>query len=515
MAHTKTKVKKIKSQKIILLAVVLMIFAFLGAYLLLNSKADVGSTANIWVASNGNDSGSNCTRSSAIANPDSTGLTLCKTMSTALSKASAGDTIRLLAGDYPSQSISRTGLTRDTDFTNNIKFIANDGPGSVTLAGLSIGSSSAGSYGGVSFDGFHVTGGPAIQESTDVLLQNMEANNQTYISNSQYIKLYNYKVQPNGWPATSSTPFSNGWGIGIVQQGSGSVSAPSNITLDKIIIRGVRATQAADHPDGVFMWRGGGVSSAAQWTGFAVRNSLFYNNECINWRYNDANPVQIVFENNFFDSSVNGISGCGYYSISVASETGTYKNNTIRGGVQVKEGDCAANCGAVRTWKNNIILGGFSDQGCSNLSNDVWNKNIVDGSRCSTNDISSTASAIKFAGGSTYPDALFLTSGSLVAIDAGDGSSGSYTPTDYLGTPRPQGTAPDIGAYEYQSGTGGGNTCSSKQGDANGDNSVNILDISAILSSYGQTNTTSCTDVNNDKSINILDISLVLSKYGT
>ena len=58
-------------------------------------------------------------------------------------------------------------------------------------------------------------------------------------------------------------------------------------------------------------------------------------------------------------------------------------------------------------------------------------------------------------------------------------------------------------------------TCSTKQGDANGDNSVNILDISLILSAYGTTNTTSCTDVTKDGSINIQDISLVLSRYGT
>ncbi len=58
-------------------------------------------------------------------------------------------------------------------------------------------------------------------------------------------------------------------------------------------------------------------------------------------------------------------------------------------------------------------------------------------------------------------------------------------------------------------------TCSAKQGDANNDNAVNILDISAILTTYGQTSTTNCADVNKDSNINILDISLVLSRYGT
>lgn len=62
---------------------------------------------------------------------------------------------------------------------------------------------------------------------------------------------------------------------------------------------------------------------------------------------------------------------------------------------------------------------------------------------------------------------------------------------------------------------GSTNTCSVKQGDANNDNAVNILDISLILSNYGQTNSSSCADVTKDGSINIQDISIVLSKYGT
>ena len=428
----------------------LALFILFGIYLIYRSLAANGDTANIWIASNGNDAGSNCKRfSTPTVSPDSSGVTLCKSFSAALGIASGGDSIRVLPGTYGSQSVTRNGLTRDSNFDNNIQFIADGGPGSVTLAGLSIGSSTANTYGGVNFDGFHVTGGPAIQEAKDIRLSNFEANNQTYISNSQDIKLEKYTVQPLGFPSVTSAPFSNGWGIGIVQQSSGSVSAPSNITLDGINMHGVRATQSVDHPDGVFMWRGGGVPSTVKWTGMNVRNSLFYNNECINWRYNDANPAQVEFENNFFDSSVNGISGCGYYSISVASASGIYRNNTIKGGIQVKEGDCPGTCGANRAWKNNIILGGWSDQGCSNLSSDTWSKNILDGSRCSTNDTNTTAAAIKFAGGNSYPDSMFVTTGSAAI----DNVPSDYPSNDFLGTSRPQGSAADAGAYEYKSST--------------------------------------------------------------
>lgn len=398
-------------------------------------------TANLWVDTNG---GTCVRQATASAYVDASA---CSSLSAAASAASAGDTVRVISGTYGAQSVTRTGLTRDTNFDNNIQFIADGGPGSVTVSSLSVGSSSSGTYGGVSFDGFHSTGGPAIQEAKDVRFANMEANDMTYVSNSQDIKFEKYTVQPNGWPTTSSAPFNNGWGFGIAQQGSGSASAPSRITWDGVIVRGVRATLAADHPDGVFMYRGGGVSTAQQWTNITVKNSLFYNNECINWRFNDANPATVTFENNFFDSSVTGISGCGYFSISVASSTGTYRNNTIRGGIQVREGDCAANCGATRTWRSNILLGGWSNSGCSDLSGDTWNKNLLDGSnRCSTNDTNTTTGAINFVGGSTYPNAMFVQPSSI-AIDGGDASS--YPATDYLGHARPFGVAPDVGAYEY------------------------------------------------------------------
>lgn len=398
-------------------------------------------TAHLWVDSDGG----TCTRQSSPASY--VDAAACASFSAAASAASAGDTVRVKAGSYGAQSVTKTGLTRDSNFDNNIQFIADGGAGSVTVASLSVGSSSQNTYGAVSFDGFHSTGGPAIQWAKDVRFANMEANDMTYVSNSQDIKFQSYTVQPNGWPSPSSAAFDNGWGFGIAQQTTGSAATPANFTWDGVIVRGVRATLAADHPDGVFMYRGGGVSTATQWTNFTVRNSLFYNNECINWRYNDANPVTVTFENNFFDSSVNGISGCGYYSISVASESGTYRNNTIRGGIQVREGDCPANCGATRVWRSNILLGGWSNSGCSDLSGDTWNKNMLDGSnRCSTNDTNTTTGALAFVGGSTYPDTMFIGSSS-VARDAGD--TGSYPATDYLGHARPVGSAPDVGAYEY------------------------------------------------------------------
>jgi hypothetical protein len=61
---------------------------------------------------------------------------------------------------------------------------------------------------------------------------------------------------------------------------------------------------------------------------------------------------------------------------------------------------------------------------------------------------------------------------------------------------------------------------SPKTGDINNDNSVNITDLSLLLSSYGQntsqcvTNSTYQCDLNNDAVVNIFDLSVLLSNYG-
>jgi hypothetical protein len=75
----------------------------------------------------------------------------------------------------------------------------------------------------------------------------------------------------------------------------------------------------------------------------------------------------------------------------------------------------------------------------------------------------------------------------------------------------------------YVSLTSGGGTTGPKTGDINGDNSVNITDLSLLLSSYNQnvtqcvTNTTFKCDLSSpgDGVVNIFDLSILLSHYGT
>jgi hypothetical protein len=54
---------------------------------------------------------------------------------------------------------------------------------------------------------------------------------------------------------------------------------------------------------------------------------------------------------------------------------------------------------------------------------------------------------------------------------------------------------------------------SGKVGDLNNDGSVNIFDLSILLSAWGTTNPTA--DLNRDGTVNIFDLSILLSKWGT
>src|SRR6266550_603072 len=49
-------------------------------------------------------------------------------------------------------------------------------------------------------------------------------------------------------------------------------------------------------------------------------------------------------------------------------------------------------------------------------------------------------------------------------------------------------------------------------GDLNNDNTVNVTDLSILLSNYGTTS--SSADINSDGTVNVLDMSILLSNYG-
>jgi hypothetical protein len=83
---------------------------------------------------------------------------------------------------------------------------------------------------------------------------------------------------------------------------------------------------------------------------------------------------------------------------------------------------------------------------------------------------------------------------------------------DYYGNSLPQGNGFDFGAHEVES------SAIAKTGDLNSDNSINIFDLSILLTNYGKTSLQSSNpacDLNSDGNINIFDLSILLSLYGS
>jgi O-glycosyl hydrolase len=135
------------------------------------------------------------------------------------------------------------------------------------------------------------------------------------------------------------------------------------------------------------------------------------------------------------------------------------------------------------------------------------------------------APAANLTNGTTYWIAFLGTGGTLAYRDLGSGGcSESYSTSSQTNLPSTWSSGQvwpscTISAYVLAGSTSTG----PKTGDINGDSSVNITDLSFLLSSYGQ-NTTQCTtntafkcDLSSpgDGVVNIFDLSILLSNYGT
>lgn len=233
---------------------------------------------------------------------------------------------------------------------------------------------------------------------------------------------------------------------------------------------------------------------------------------------NQPQPKDYIIEDNLFGRTLTVAGTEGGFAINVHNDVQPnnfqFIRNTIEGALSTASGGGAIQSGGW-TIAGNIISEGvwLSDSGAMDCRPGITFSYNVMPNTCGSNTTTSSTATIKSGwlsqkGPYAGEDDFHLKS-TASAINKGRPSDANTL--DFAGVTR--GNPPDAGAYEYTS--GGGNTCSTKQGDTNNDNAVNILDISAILSAYGQTGTTSCTDVNKDGSINIQDISLVLSKYGS
>jgi hypothetical protein len=147
------------------------------------------------------------------------------------------------------------------------------------------------------------------------------------------------------------------------------------------------------------------------------------------------------------------------------------------------------------TWSHNLFRGGTLPTG-----------------NAATNMITGDPKLSKTSGWRTIaPDSLtanhFKLLATSAAIDKGTALVSPYN-VDYFKTYRPQGSAWDIGAHEFGSGT------TTISGDLNGDGKVDIFDYTIFISEFGKTGSNLVSDLNKDGKVDIFDYTIFSQNFG-
>lgn len=475
--------------------------AGVGAVYIASTRAATPGVANVWVASNGNDSGTNCKRfSTAASNPDTSGATLCKTFGAAWNKAAAGDVIVVKSGSYPAQIVAG-------DKTAQTTIVAEDG---TTVTGSATCKDAYGSDGAFCANAQNMTlENVTLNAGTN---SGVSSGSQINASNVTYRKVNLYGDFVN---ITINSPYftwkGGSHGQDGIDGGKRTCSMPagepvwvwaSNVTIDGIRFnpKKIQANVAGpscgtDNTPHIEMIR---LESGA--TNFTLKNSWFLpgSDDGSGHIFTSVSAAGAKFINNVFEQ-VNGT-----YSIQAANSAcdWTFAYNTFTQGNSL-------GCTSSSIWAGNLSA---QSLGCSGTHIKNVYTGTNNGTACGGADKTFSSLGIGAGGhlASTSP-----------AIDAAETDTASDYCTgalvggvDFEGTARPQGAACDAGADEYGS---GGGTPGPTTGDINGDSVVNIFDLSILLSSWNTSNAAS--DLNHDGAVNVFDLSIFLSilatAYGT
>jgi len=331
----------------------------------------------------------------------------------ACNAAAAGDTITVPAGSYGSQTIT---CTKAVDFV---------GQGNPTVAYVAFSNAN-----GPSIDAMTLTGGFESKSSKNVAVVNSTLYNLSYIEGTSDLVM-DHNVHTS---APGGTSWSNGDMVDIYEQ----TGRPTNtrITISDSVFHGLRAPNAASHSDAIQLCNCASAGDSIHPIAIKILRNRFYDNECMNIRTN-AND-DLLFEGNVIGDTMTGISGCGAYSTDVLAANATVRYNTWVGSQKIQV-NTTADYGQSQTWIGNVGVGMSSSCGAirGTYVNNVWTAQ-----KCATSD--KQVGALKLNSDGT-PQA-----GSPV-IDAG--SMSTYPATDFDGTSRYSGAAPDAGAFEFDSGT--------------------------------------------------------------
>ncbi len=452
------------------LLVLVLVFAAAGGYFIHRSYA----ATNFYVSTTGNDSNA-CSQAAP-----------CLTFNRAYAVASAGDTVIVQPGSYPSQTVSGTKPSCCVIF---------DLQNSATVSGITVHSNNVEFRNGTISDyGWNGTATNPIP--SNVTFRNITAQS-AFFNAGTNLSIIGGSI--GNYVASS--------GLASAVTIEGTSNPLTNVLFDGVDFHDISHAVSTDHFEGLRVEVG--VSN------LTVRNSKFRNilvNTAVifitNVLTDPGDPHDITFENNWFGDPVSGAGGGAFFDISTQNPViQTCTNLKFRYNSFVSEGvslACASASGTQFVGNTGPSPAGTSAH-CPTLSGGIiYSHNVFTDQTCGATDKHSAA--LNYVNSATTALDLHLTAGSA-AIDAGD--PGDFPAKDIDGQNRPAGAGPDAGADEFGAATG------PKVGDLNGDGSVDIIDLSILLSHFGGAGTPSTGDLNSDNTVNITDLSILLSHYGT
>ena len=231
----------------------------------------------------------------------------------------------------------------------------------------------------------------------------------------------------------------------------------------------------------VFNGRNRGIQVAGNWgtpNGVIVRNNIVYSNSNIGISFTGSQSNIKVYSNTAYNNAGQGL-GVGNVNGLISNNNLVFDNNS--NGNQMTIWSSTNITSDYNLWSP---ISGYSSEGLNSI-----------------NESDPSILAVSPSSGDFY-----LKSGSP-AIDKGI-SIGSFS-DDYAGISRPQGSAWDIGAYEYVEASPPPPTL---KGDFNSDSKVNDLDFTVFKNAF-KSIFNSLFDLNSDNAIDVKDLGVLMSGW--